>query len=343
VKSVSARIAILALASLPFVGVFAQETQREPPADQVFKNIKVFNGVPASDLIPAMEFMSASLKYQCSDCHDPKDFAADNKTKETTRHMILMQRDINQKHFNGKLEVTCMTCHRGSADHPLSTPLPAGILTRHQPAKDAPKPEALFEKHIAAAGNFSEAIVREGTLTAPNDETHQVETLPLEFVQSEGGKFKLVAGTRTINSDGPNIWYGGQPMFGEPAAIFGRIGRSWYGKTAFEGLARLTVSGTEKLDKKDTLVVRGTRMATTSTEELYFDAKSGLLTRLVNLRRSTLGTVVAGIDYANYKSIGGAKVPMKVAATFAGGEQWIMSFKSAKFAKLPATAFVSTP
>jgi len=340
-KSV-ARLSMLALASLPFVGVFAQQTQKEPSAETVYKNIHVFKGVPASDLIPAMEFMSASLKYQCSDCHDPKDYAAETKSKEVGRQMVLMQRDINQKNFNGRNEVTCMTCHRGSSDHPVGTPLPAGILARHQPAKNAPKPEELFAKHVAEVGKARDAIVREGTLTAPNDETHKVETTLLELTQAEGGKFRLVSGERRVISDGLKVWYGGYPLDGEPAAIFGRMGRAWRGPSAFSGLERVTVSGTEKLGRRDNVVVRASRAATLSTEEMYFDAKSGLLNRLVNMRRSTIGTVVTGVDYGAYKSVGGAKVPMKVTVTFAGGEQWIMSFKSAKVTSVPASAFVPT-
>ena len=61
---------------------------------------------------------------------------------------------------------------------------------------------------------------------------------------------------------------------------------------------------------------------------------------MVNVRRSTLGSVLTIYDYQNYKTVSGSKVPMKVTITFAGGEKWIMDFKSAKVdAKVDESAF----
>lgn len=329
--SIASRTLFFAIAATPFLFAFGQQAgaQKEPNCEEVFGNIKVFKGVPASDLIPSMEFMSASLGFECTDCHDAKDYAADNRTKETARSMILMQREINAKHFNNRLEVTCMTCH-GGKEHPVGAPIPPGVKLRHQRFEGAPKPETFFASHIAAAGKPTGALVRTGTLTAPNDATHKVETTPLEFIQGSGGKFRMVAGERKVGSDGMSTWYGPVPMTDEPGAMFSRIGRAWRGEDAFAGLNNPTVTGKDTIGKTDVVVVRGVRPATTSTEELSFDAKSGLLARLVNVRRSTLGSVIMSVDYSNYKTVGGAKVPMKVVVTFAGNQQWIMEFKSAK-------------
>jgi len=241
-----------------------------------------------------------------------------------------MQRDINTKNFNGRTQVTCMTCHRG-AERPVGTPIPEGVTMRHKRFESgAPKPETLFASHIAQAPPQTEALVRIGTLTGPNDVTHKVETGPLEFITAPGGKFRLVSGERKIGSDGASTWYGPMAMMGEPAAVFNRMGRTWRGADAFAGLGTPTVTGQDTIGKTGAVVVRAARASTSSTEELWFDAKSGLLARLVNIRPSTLGNVVSSIDYTNYKNVGGAKVPMKVVVTFAGNEKWIMEFKSAK-------------
>src|SRR5579862_6084111 len=123
-KRPSSRLIIFALATTPFLFVGAQQspTQKEPTSEQVFKDIQVFKGVPASDLIPSMEFMAASLKVECSDCHDAKDFSANTRMKDAARHMVLMQRDINTKNFGGRNQVTCMTCH-GGKERPIGTPV----------------------------------------------------------------------------------------------------------------------------------------------------------------------------------------------------------------------------
>jgi photosynthetic reaction center cytochrome c subunit len=326
------RIALFAFAIVPFIVASAQQTaaKQEPMCEQVFKNIQVFKGVPASDLIPSMEFMAASLKYECSDCHDAKDFSVETRAKDTARHMILMQRDINAKNFSNRTQVTCMTCHRGS-EHPVPTPMPGDVSLRHARMENAPSTDDLFAKHIAAAGKpASGFVVRAGTMTAPNDATHKVETKPLEFIQGAGGKFRLVAGERKVGSDGAQVWYGTYPMTDEPAAMFGRIGRSWRGGDTFAGLERASVAGKDMIGKSPVIVVRASSPSTTSTQELYFDAKTGLLLRMVNARRASLGTVVTSYDYSNFKTLNGMAVPMKVVMTFAGGEQWIMDFKTAK-------------
>jgi photosynthetic reaction center cytochrome c subunit len=314
---------------VPVVVVLAQQSPQPPTCEQVFKDIQVFKGVPASDLIPAMEFMAASLKVTCTGCHTANDYAANTRAKDDARKMVLMQRDINEKWFNGKLEVTCMSCHNGK-DHPASFPLPSNVTLRHERAGAGVDPKSLFEKHIAAVGAAPASITLTGIMEAPNDETHKMETTPLELIQARDGRFRLVAGQRKFGSDGKGVWYGSFPVTDEPAAILGRIGRSWRGAEAFAGLERTSISGKESLGKMWTLVVRASRPSTTSTEELYFDEKSNLLVRLVNVKRSSLGQVISAIDYSNFKAFGAARVPMKVVVSFANGDTWTMTFKSAK-------------
>lgn len=323
-----ARLACLAFGIVP-IAIYSTQQPAAPTSEQVFKDIRVFKGVPASDLIPAMEFMSASMGYQCKDCHDPKDYAAETPVKKTAREMVELQRDINTKFFKGRLEVTCMSCHNGK-EHPASTPLPTGVTLRHERMDDAPKPADLFSQAIAAVGKTPGSLIRTGTLTSPDLETHKIKTEPMEFIQAADGKFRMVAGDKKVGFDGTQVWYGPNPMTDEPAAIFGRIGRAWRGEKAFEGLNQPTVSGKDKIGKTEVIVVTAARPASTSTEQLYFDAKTHLLVRLVNIKRSTIGAVVSSIDYSNYKDVNGTKVPMKVVVTFPGNDQWVMDFKLAK-------------
>lgn len=324
---IASRLALPTFALVP--ALLAIASQQEPTAEQVYKDIEVFKGVPASDIIPAMQFMAASMSYKCTDCHVKDDYAADHKQKDEARKMVLMQREINQNHFNGRLEVTCMTCHQ-KKDHPVGTPLPKGVDRRHEDAGKPIRAQELFAGHAQATGTLSGTVVRTGTLTAPNESTHKVETVPLELIQAPGGKFRFVGGERKFGSDGATTWYGEYPMADEPKAIFNRIGRVWVGDADFKGLSRPAVLGVEKLDKVETAVVQGFRQASGSAEELYFDVKSRRLARLVNFRRSSIGTVVSAIDYGNYRPVGGAFLPMKVVVTFAEGEPWVMEFKSAK-------------
>jgi hypothetical protein len=303
--------------------------QQQLKCEDVYANIQVFKGLPAEDLIPAMEFMAASMKWECKDCHDPADYSKETHAIETTRQMILLQRDINEKWFNGRQEVTCMTCHDG-AEHPSNMPVPPGVVMRHSRVTSGPRPPELFANHVKAAGTAPAMIERNGTLTAKNDETGEIETKELKLVQAQGGKFLLTSGVRNVVSDGSQVTYYGQLLWGEPVFIFQRMARAWWGDGAFAGLEGMAISGRDKIGAKDVLVVRAQRPATKSTEDLYFDTATGLLARMVNNKRSNLGSVVTAIDYEDYKSFDGTNVPMRVIVSFANGDRWVMAFKDAK-------------
>jgi hypothetical protein len=79
------------------------------------KNLKL---LPADEnLIPTMRAFQAALGVKCDFCHVQNDFASDEKhTKEIARFMITMAKDVNAKFTDGKMHVTCYTCHRGAKE-----------------------------------------------------------------------------------------------------------------------------------------------------------------------------------------------------------------------------------
>jgi photosynthetic reaction center cytochrome c subunit len=73
-----------------------------------FKNIQALQGTPADQVLPAMQFIAASLGVECEFCHVEHKFEADDKpAKATARKMIAMTLAINKDSFNGRKEVTC--------------------------------------------------------------------------------------------------------------------------------------------------------------------------------------------------------------------------------------------
>src|SRR5215469_18123690 len=114
----------------------AQAPQAKPSSDQPktaeqqFKNIQVLKDIPADQLIPAMQFISASLGVECDFCHVEHEMQKDDKKpKVAARKMIAMELAINKSHFNNEIEVTCFTCHRGSP-HPVGTPILAAEASK---------------------------------------------------------------------------------------------------------------------------------------------------------------------------------------------------------------------
>ncbi len=47
-------------------------------AEEVFKNIQVLKGIPADQLFPTMQFISASLGVECEFCHVHDAFEKDD-------------------------------------------------------------------------------------------------------------------------------------------------------------------------------------------------------------------------------------------------------------------------
>jgi len=83
------------------------------------KNLKLLD---AAELMPTMHAFRVALGVKCDFCHVEGDFASDDKPhKEIARKMILLARDVNSKFPDGKMHVTCYTCHRG-AEEPLTAP-----------------------------------------------------------------------------------------------------------------------------------------------------------------------------------------------------------------------------
>jgi hypothetical protein len=109
--------------------------KEKEPAEKVFKNIQMLKGVPAERLLSIMdEGFRPALGAKCSLCHDPQNWASDDKQeKKVTRDMMRMVQEINGKllrsiqGLDDKAAVSCYTCHRGK-EHPAMAPeaAPAG-------------------------------------------------------------------------------------------------------------------------------------------------------------------------------------------------------------------------
>lgn len=108
------------------VPIFAQQPEAPRPegrpAPAAPKNLKLLK---PEEVRPMMGAFRTALGVQCTHCHVRGDFASDeNPKKEMARNMIVMMREINAKFPDGKMHVTCYTCHRGAVA-PLTAPAAA--------------------------------------------------------------------------------------------------------------------------------------------------------------------------------------------------------------------------
>ncbi|MFZ0794115.1 MAG: c-type cytochrome, partial [Candidatus Korobacteraceae bacterium] len=161
--------AIIAVQAHPAQSPSQTTTSAPPPtAAEKYKNIQVLKNIPADELIPSMQFITAALGVDCNFCHVENqgrlEFDKDDKKeKKTAREMMQMMFAINKNNFEGEREVTCNTCHRGSP-HPQAIPAimteapkPEAMAAMHQPEQDMdpaklPSGAPVMEKYIQAIG-----------------------------------------------------------------------------------------------------------------------------------------------------------------------------------------------
>ena len=136
-------------------------------AEDVFKNIQVLKGIPVNEFMETMGFFSASLSYNCTDCHVSESlqnwakFADDIPAKRRARGMILMVNAFNKANFGGRRVLTCYSCHRGGA-FPKTIPSLAeqyGVLIDDPNEVEivdknptGTTPEQILDKYIGAIG-----------------------------------------------------------------------------------------------------------------------------------------------------------------------------------------------
>jgi len=154
----------------------------------------VLKGVPADQVIPTMQFISAALGVECEFCHVERAFDKDDKqNKKFARGMMRMTASINKDNFEGHKEVTCNTCHRG-APKPVSVPAVAD--ENFKPPMEAnaerppvlPNPTEVLDRYVAAIGGKAvigklNSLSQKGNLLAGGKQT------PIEIAtKAVGGK-----------------------------------------------------------------------------------------------------------------------------------------------------------
>src|SRR5215813_3255254 len=304
--------------------------QNPPPsgaktATQEYKNIQILKDVPADQLIPAMQFISASLGVECEYCHVEHAFDKDDKkTKKTARSMIEMMLTINQENFEGRREVTCYSCHHGVAK-PISIPIISAEEKTPEMAPERviekvalPKPEALLDKYVAAVGG-ADALkkitsrVQKGSITAFGN-----QKMPIDIYSKAPDKRVSTVHRKDMESvtayDGKMGWMS-VPGRVRPMNAQESEGASMDADLALPAhlsamFTKFEIEEGEKVDGHLTWLVNGNREGKPPVK-LYFDRQSGLLLRLVRFTDSPLGLNPLQIDFADYRDSDGLKIPFK--------------------------------
>ena len=101
----------------------AQDTQDKDKQDKGKRpmpaptNLKILKVTTGPEVIQIMRTFTTGLGVQCNYCHVQGNNASDdNPKKEIARKMIVMVQQVNTNFPDGKMHVSCYTCHRGEAE-----------------------------------------------------------------------------------------------------------------------------------------------------------------------------------------------------------------------------------
>jgi hypothetical protein len=311
-----------------------QTVPAEKTVEQVQKNIQVLTGLPASQLIPVMNYIGSSLGVKCTYCHlntgGKWNFVSDEKPeKGTAREMIKMVQGINKATFKGNPAVGCFTCHRGNNEPvrvpqlPIAAPTPFAETAETAAKETLPTADQILAKYTEALGG-SAAIEKlktrsmKGTWLTGNgitlgyevyqvapDRIYTVLNTPKQGVIERGfngqmGWEKSNRGLRDI--EGIELFYLKRyPDLFKDIKLRGQF-------------TRLSFGGKDKIDGKDVYVLRGLGVDGEG-ERLFFDAQTGLLLRRITFTPTIVGIIPEQVDYEDYREVGGLKLPFTIRIT----------------------------
>jgi photosynthetic reaction center cytochrome c subunit len=303
----------------------------EKTAGESFKNVQVLKDIPASQFMPTMFFIAASLGVSCDHCHMTSENGPwplekdDKKEKQTARAMMKMMNAINDQNFAGKQEVTCATCHQGHAEPvalPPITPLGAKHGEQEQAgAKEPPSADAILDRYVEVIGG-SAALEKlktrtiKGALVTESGRTYTLEiaekapNLGLVTATSPKGNVSRDGfdGTTAWNASGSSVF----PSHGLEGARIARDAQFFVGADVKKRFPRRFVAGKEMVGGEEAYVVRTAGPGDVS-EMLYFSVNTGLLLRRVVLTKTALGRFTEQTDFSDYREVDGVKLPFTVA------------------------------
>jgi len=335
----------IALLSLACAGVVAsaenepilrtpqQSPSIEKTVEQVQKNIQVLKGLPQSQLVPTMNFISVSLGVKCTFCHvnkdDKWDFASDEKPeKATAREMIKMLLNVNKTTFKGATEVTCNTCHRGRS-HPaggISFPLPhppepaPATSGEPKPKETPPTADQVLDRYLEALGGKAAVDKLQSRVMKGTWLTSDGITLGYEVYQSGPDKLYTILntpkqGTFEKGFDGSVAWekstHGVRTLEDSELFYLRRYPDLFKDIKLKEQFTRLSFGGKDKIGEREVYVLRGTT-ADNKRERLYFDVQTGLLLRRSVNVTTMIGVIPEQVDFEDYRDADGIKLPFTI-------------------------------
>jgi hypothetical protein len=310
-------------------------------AGDAFKNVttSTLKELTVDDFIASMGLISANLGLDCADCHpnagtDKADFVIDTPRKITTRRMVEMVAGINRTNFAGVQRVTCWTCHHGRITPATTISLDSWYDTPNIELDDAvrqengqPKADQVLDKYIQAIGGAQKlagltSVVATGNAIGYGDLGGNADFTMLAKSPDQRAILISYKDTQRPASswsfDGRTGWIKTpRGLLGEYELVGSELdGARLEAQLTFPGRIKQALTNwrgaaQRSIGDRDFVVVQGSGPRG-FIASLYFDPKTGLLSRLVRYGPSPIGRMPTQIDYADYRDVNGIKFPFEI-------------------------------
>ena len=340
-------------------------------AEVAFKDVTVLKGISVDEFMDTMGFFSASLSWNCTDCHgedavdDWANFAKDTPRKTTARHMIQMVNTLNKNNFAGSRLVTCFTCHRGDAQPKItpslvlqySTPFEdPNEVTARAGAQGMPTADAILDKYFKAIGGTDKvaavkSMVAKGTYSGYDTDNQKV---PIDMYAQAPAQFTQVVhgglGDMVRVFDGKAGWIASPDRPFPLIPITGgditgaKVDATINFPTGLKELYPTWRVAEATIDDNDCYMLEGITAGQLPLR-LYFDEKTGLLVRAVRLTNTVIGFDPTQLDFSDYREVAGTgvKVPFHRVTTWTDNQTTVDLSDVQLNATIDATRFKQPP
>jgi hypothetical protein len=301
-------------------------------AGTVFKNVQVLKDAPAPQLIPAMQFISASLGVECNFCHVEGHFDKDDKKpKQIARQMMQMTLALDKGAFDGDRRVTCYSCHRGMTDPVATSELAVNVHAARTaspgtpPTPSLPTVAHIIDHYIEAVGGAA-ALEKITSRVQVGKSQSRGESSKIEILRQGPGKQAFVQ--HSPNGDETSVFDGTAGWFAAPKRPIREMNAADIAAARMDAdlqfplhiwqmFPDLRIQYPDIIAGRDAYQLLATQVGQPSMQ-LYFDKDSGLLVRVTRYSESPLGRVPLQIEYADYREVDGVQVPFRLIYSRAG-------------------------
>jgi len=337
------------------------------PAEQVFKNVQLLKGISADEFMATMGFFTASLGESCTFCHVEEAggnwarYADDNARKQTARQMIAMAGAINKSYFGGRRALTCYSCHRGTRTPQITPDLEVVYGTPNFPPPDRllsgdqseSAVDRVLAKYIQAVGGAEHLAALKSFRAKGTYQGYAAPKRPMELYAKAPAQLTMILrgdsdGDTVTTYDGREGWIKA-PLNDRPQTVMDLTGGDLQGARldamlSFpaqikDALRQWRVGNPSTIEDRDVELLQGT-IDGRYPVNLYFDAESGLLVRVVRYSDSPVGLGPTQVDYSDYREAAGVKIPFKRKVTWLDGRANIVLNEVQPNAAIDASQFV---